>query len=126
MQLDIKQLNNLFTGVRLVSELNSNRNDIKKFLTIRGYKYDSYNKEVEFDKFISKTKLQKVYFELKIFEISTDLDVSSWDITENDFEYEIIIRDIENIEKLECILKNYIEDYSILKPEWYFENLPFM
>lgn len=126
MKLNIKQINDLCTGVKLAIELKSSNDKVKKFLTIEGYSYNFNNEYIELDKFITNKNLDNIYFELKIYEISKNLDVNSWDITEDNLENKIFKRDIKGIKKLEIILSNYIKDFSILKPEWYCENLPWV
>ena len=67
--------------------------------------------------------LDTAYFEVRCYEISTEYYDNHWDVTEDDLSSQIYHDDIKGIAALESELKEYIDDYSVLKPEWYCENL---
>lgn len=123
MQLDTKQINNLCTGVKLAAELKSSNSNLRKFLTIQGYSYDATGEIIELEKSLNARTLDNIYFELRCYEIAIDYYINHWDVTEDDLSSEIYQDDIKGIASLELILTEYIEDFSILKPEWYCENL---
>ena len=123
LQLDTKQINNLCTGVKLATELKSSNSNLRKFLTIQGYSYDADGEVIELEKVLKKSNLDTAYFEVRCYEISTEYYDNHWDVTEDDLSSQIYHDDIKGIAALESELKEYIDDYSVLKPEWYCENL---
>lgn len=123
MKLDIKQINNLCTGVKLATELKSISFNLRKFLTIQGYSYGVNGEIIELKKVLNNNTLNNIYFELRCYEISVDYYINHWDVTEDDLSSQIYKDDIKGIDALELELKHYIDDFSVLKPEWYCENL---
>lgn len=123
MRLDTKQINNLCTGVKLATELESEDLNLRKFLTIQGYSYNSDGKIIGLEKVLNPNILDNIYFELRCYELSIDYFVNNWDVTEDDLVNEFYQDDIKGIEELEMELSNYIQDYAVLKPEWYCDNL---
>lgn len=123
LKLDIKQINNLCTGVKLATELKSINFNLRKFLTIQGYSYGVNGEIIELKKVLNNNTLNNIYFELRCYEISVDYYINHWDVTEDDLSSQIYKDDIKGIDALELELKHYIDDFSVLKPEWYCENL---
>ena len=123
MQLDTKQINNLCTGVKLATELKNENVNLRKFLTVQGYSYDDNRKIIGLKKILSPSTLDNIYFEVRCYELSVDYYTNNWDVTEDDLASEIYQDDIKGIEALEVELSNYIQDFSVLKPEWECDNL---
>ena len=123
MQLDTKQINNLCTGVKLATELKTENVNLRKFLTVQGYSYDDNGKIIRLKKMLSSSTLDNIYFELRCYELSVDYYTNNWDVTEDDLASEVYQDDIKGIEALEVKLSNYIQDFSVLKPEWECDNL---
>ncbi|MCI8749453.1 MAG: hypothetical protein HFH67_16605 [Lachnospiraceae bacterium] len=123
LKLDTRQINNLYTGVKLATELRATNDNLRKFLTVQGYSYDVNGEIIEFNKILNKNILNDIYFELRCYEISVDYYINHWDVTEDNLINEIYQDDIKGIDALELQLKKYIEDFSVLKPEWYCDNL---
>ena len=123
MQLDTKQINNLCTGVKLATELKTENANLRKFLTVQGYSYNADGKIVGLKKVLSLSTLHNIYFELRCYELSIDYYINNWDVTEDDLASEVYQDDIKGIEAWEVELSNYIQDFSILKPEWECDNL---
>ena len=123
MQLDTKQINNLRTGVRLAAELESVNPNLRKFITVQGYSYNADGKITKLTKVLNSNILDNIYFELRCYELSNDYFINNWDVTEDELESEVYQDDIKGIDALETELSNYIQDFSILKPEWYCDNL---
>lgn len=117
MKLDMEQINNLCTGVKLATELKPVNSDSRKFLTIKGYSYDINGKVIGLKKVLNNNTLNNIYFELRCYEISVDYYINHWDVTEDDLLSEIYKDDIKGIDALELELKQYIEDFSVLKPD---------
>lgn len=123
MQLDTKQINNLCTGVKLATELKTENINLRKFLTVQGYSYDDNGKIIRLKKMLRSSTLDNIYFELRCYELSVDYYTNNWDVTEDDLASEVYQDDIKGIEALEVELSNYIQDFSVLKPEWECDNL---
>lgn len=123
MQLNTKQINNLCTGVKLATELKTENVNLKKFLTVQGYSYDDNGKIIRLKKILSLSTLDNIYFEVRCYELSVDYYTNNWDVTEDDLASEVYQDDIKGIEALEVELSNYIQDFSVLKPEWECDNL---
>ena len=87
------------------------------------FDYDDNGKIVRLKKVLSSSILDNIYFELRCYELSVDYYTNNWDVTEDDLASEVYQDDIKGIESLEVELSNYIQDFSILKPEWECDNL---
>lgn len=122
MKLSIKQINNLCTGVKLATELETNNINFRKFLTIQGYMYDVNGKISGLKKVINSDILDKIYFELRCYEIAKEYISNNLDVTEDILKNEVYMDNIKGIIALQNMLHNYIEDYSLLKPEWFCDN----
>lgn len=123
LHLDIKQINNLCTGVKLATELQSEKKYLRKFLTVKGYSYNTDGKIIELGKVHTPNTLDIIFFELRCYEISNDYYINNWDVTEDDLVSEVYQDEIKGIEALEMVLSKYLQDFSVLKPEWYCDNL---
>lgn len=123
LQLNTKQINNLCTGVKLATELKTENVNLRKFLTVQGYSYDDNGKIIRLKKILSLSTLDNIYFEVRCYELSVDYYTNNWDVTEDDLASEVYQDDIKGIEALEVELSNYIQDFSVLKPEWECDNL---
>ena len=123
MQLDKNQINNLCTGVKLAAELVSSSPSLRKFITVQGYSYSADGKVINLPKILNSNTLDNIYFELRCYELSNDYFINDWDVTEDDLASEVYQDDIKGIDELEKELSNYIRDFSVLRPEWYCDNL---
>lgn len=123
MELNIKQKNNLLTGVKLAVELEASETGLKRFITVFGYLYNEEHKFQELTNVIKTGLDEEVYFEIRCYEIPVEYYDNHWDVTDDILINDELIDDIKGIKALENELKNYIDDFSILKPEWYCDNL---
>lgn len=123
MHLEMQQINSLCIGTKLAAELESDDKNLRKFLTIQGYRYNAQGKTSKLDKTINRNIRDNIFFELRCYEISNTYYIHHWDITEDDLVNEIYKDDIKGITALEKELINYLNDFSLLKPEWYCDNL---
>ena len=122
--LSVRQINNLCTGINLAAELKSEEFNFRKFITIHGYSYDGAGKRIKLRNVLNNLNIiSQIYFELHYYEISIEYYINNWDVTEDDLVNAVYKDDIRGIENLEVELLNYIQDFSVLKPEWYCENL---
>ena len=118
---DLIQKNNLMTGVKLASELKPSKENFRKFITIFAYEYDLKGKCKPMTKML-KSNVENVFFELRIYEIPIEYFKNNWDVSDDDLINDIRIEDIKGMDNLESKLSEYIDDISIFKPEWNFEN----
>lgn len=119
---DLLQKNNLLTGVKLASELKSSKDNLRKFITIFAYEYDLDGKYKPMSKILKSNIDNDVFFELRSYEIPIEYFENNWDVTDDDLINDIRIEDIKGMDNLENKLSEYIDDISIFKPEWNFEN----
>ncbi|MDE7284006.1 MAG: hypothetical protein K2N85_10565 [Lachnospiraceae bacterium] len=124
LQLGMKQINNLCTGVKLAVELKSEEDNLRKFLTVQGYRYNADGQVIRLEKVLNKPDfLDTIYFEVRCYELSVDFYTNHWDVTEDDLASEVYLDDIKGVKELEKVLSDYIQDYSVLRPEWECDNL---
>ena len=124
LRLDMKQINNLCTGVKLAVELKSEEDKLRKFLTVQGYCYNADGQVIRLEKVLNRPDfLDTIYFEVRCYELSVDFYTNHWDVTEDDLASEVYLDDIKGIKALETVLSDYIQDYSVLRPEWECDNL---
>lgn len=123
MPLDIQQRNNLRTGVRLAAELTSTKVNHRKFITVKGYSYNKAGRRSGLKNVLNGISLDEAFFEVRCYEISNDYYVNRWDVTEDDVLWVACVDDIKGIAKVETELMKYMEDFSILVPEWHCDNL---
>ncbi len=124
LRLDTKQINNLCTGVKLAVELKSEEDKLRKFLTVQGYRYNADGQVVRLEKVLNRPDfLDTIYFEVRCYELSVDYYTNHWDVTEDDLASEVYLDDIKGLRALETVLSDYIQDYSVLRPEWECDNL---
>lgn len=65
MVLSQKQKNELLTGIRLATELKSSSENLKKFLVISAYQYNSDRKIIKLNRILNKNYANlKIYFDL--------------------------------------------------------------
>lgn len=123
MKLSIRQINNLCTGIKLAAELKSENPKSRKFITVHGYSYNEEGKRIKLTNVLNNDVLNHIFFELHYYEIPLEYYINRWDVTEDDLLNAVYKDDIKGIRELEAELPNYIQDFSILKPEWYCDNL---
>lgn len=123
LPLDIQQRNNLRTGVRLAAELTSTKVNHRKFITVKGYSYNKAGRRSGLKNVLNGISLDEAFFEVRCYEISNDYYVNRWDVTEDDVLWVACVDDIKGIAKVETELMKYMEDFSILVPEWHCDNL---
>ena len=123
LNLDIKQINNLCTGVKLATELKASKFNLRRFLTVHGYRYNDTGKRIKLGKTLNVSNIENIYFELRCYEICIDYYINNWDVTDDDLVNDIYLDDIKGVKLLEFELKKYIQDFSVLQPEWYCDNL---
>lgn len=123
LHLETQQINSLCIGTKLATELKCSDEKFRKFLTIQGYRYNAQGKISKLDKTMNTNIRNDIFFELHCYEISDIYYINHWDVTEDDLVNEIYKDDIKGITALEKELIKYLNDFSLLKPEWYCDSL---
>lgn len=119
--LEIRQKNNLRTGVKLAAEIESTSFDLRRFIVIVGYTYND-NIYKSLDQIINSNSDNEIYFEVRCYEIKKEFCKEEYDIVDDMLINDIIISDIKGFHLLEEELKKYIKDFSILQPSWNCDN----
>ncbi len=123
MLLNLGQLNNLRTGVRLAAELSTTTINHRKFITVKGYSYNTAGRRVGLKNVLNDISLDDVFFEVRCYEISNDYYVNKWDVTEDDVVSVAYIDEIKGVKRLEEEIMRFVSDFSLLVPEWNCDNL---
>ncbi|GFI05057.1 hypothetical protein IMSAGC005_03911 [Lachnospiraceae bacterium] len=123
MGFSIKQKNNLCTGIKLAAELESSEANLRKFITVHGYVYDEFGKRKKMKNILNANISNQIFFELYCYEIPVEYYINKWDVTEDDLLNAVCKNDIKGIQELEMELQNYIQDFSVLEPEWCCDSL---
>lgn len=123
MKLDIRQRNNLLTGVKLATELEPSTSGLRKFITIFGYTYDKDGRYESLKNILKPSLEEQVYFELRCYEIPIEYYDNHWDVTDDILVNDNINDDIKGIILLEKELKEYLQDFSKLLPSWNCDNI---
>lgn len=119
--LNTKQINELITGVKLAAEIKPSQTNLRRFVTVFGFSYNNDGQYVSLSNVISDK--QGLNFEIRCYEIDIKFYENHWDVSDGDLTNDIIIDNIKGIAELEVKLKDFISDFSILRPEWNCENL---
>ena len=117
MELSIKQINELITGVQLSAEISSSSSDLRHFVSVRGYVETQRGIEL-LDKIINEDKLKTTVFWIRDYEIPTDYIENDWEIPDDKIMNYIFIKGIVGIENVQKELKKHIYDLSLLEPHW--------
>lgn len=123
LHLDVKQVNNLCTGVKLAAELTPSDVNLRKFLTVQGYTYNNEGKVVKLKKVLNMETFSNIYFELRCYEVPIKYFCEKVDITEDDLVNEVYRDNIKGISELEQSLSSFVQDFLLLVPEWNCDNL---
>lgn len=123
MSLDVKQKNNLMTGVKLAIELDSSASKLRKFLTIQGYCYDVEWHYKSLSKVIKNSLESDIIFEIRCYEIPIEYFQNNWDIVDDELVNDVRIDNVKGFDSLEKNLQVFLNDLRGLKPEWHCENL---
>jgi hypothetical protein len=110
-------------GVKLAAELISSDVNLRKFISVQGYTYNNLGKIIKLQKNISSEVHNNIYFELRCYEVPIMYFDERLDVTEDDLVNEIYRDNIKGFGELEYVLSSYIQDFSILIPEWNCDNL---
>ncbi len=123
MKLDVKQINNLLTGIVLACELRSDKPELRRFVTVRSFNIDPNGKPSLWDKKIkSADEGNHALFVVHSYSVLAKYIELDYDIDDDSLEDNIVIGDIIGWERLYEILSGYLNDLSVLVPQWNIDN----
>ena len=108
----------LVTGVTLAAEINSSNSNLRGFISIFAYQYNEFGEFLALDKFLKRVDGEELFFVLRKFEVTKEHMDNGWDTSDDDLINSIYIEDIKGIKNIETEILKYIEDISVLEPEW--------
>ena len=121
MELNLRQKNNLLTGVILAQELEPIIEDTRRFITVRSLrkspdgKLSTWGKKIPSDEDFNSA----VYF-VKVYSVRSDL--MEYDLLESQLSEYSYFEIIETLESLYSILSGYMNDCDSLVPQWDCDN----
>lgn len=87
-------------------------------ISVFAYQYDREGKYIGMSKFLRKIDEESVYFVLRRYEIPKEFIDNGWFPSEDDLIDSVYIEDIKGVENIEEEILKYIDDITILEPEW--------
>ena len=73
-------------------------------------------------KVLNTDKCETAIFQIRFYELPEEFITNSWDVTEDVLTEDKTIDQLQGIPVLEKELKEYLNDFSVLVPEWKCEN----
>ena len=117
MELSMKQINDLITGVHLSAEIAASSPGLRHFVTVAGYAEKDGRKK-QLDKYISAEKRETTVFLIRDYEVPKEYIENDWEIPDRDIKNEVYIEGIVGIENIQKELTERISDLSLLVPHW--------
>lgn len=116
--LDTFQRNNLLVGTRLAVEIAASSPELRAFVVVGTYTHSTVRPRKP-SRYLNKSE-DDLLFWIRKYEVARN-NIEK-DITNRDLVGEIYVKDIESIGKLEKELGKYVDDFSLMKPDWYVDN----
>lgn len=116
--LNEMQKKNLITGVKLASELEASRKDLRCFISTFAYQYNEFEEYVEMTKYLNVVKDENIFFSLRKYEIPDEYIKNGWYPSDDDLVNSVYVEDIRGYKNLENEILKYTSDMSLLEPEW--------
>lgn len=110
---DIRQINNLLTGIGLACELEATSEMNRAFVKVQ-----VINKQ----KFLNKVEPNSARFYLRKYEVPSEYLDNDWDVTDDELFDSVHEVDIIGIKNLEIQLGKYLDDFRRLVSEWKCDN----
>lgn len=120
MELNIKQKNELVTGIVLAQELDAITENTKRFMVVRSFDI-SDGRVKPWSKTLPNTLDNiKAKFIVKVYSINIEyLDL---DVDERDCSDYVCFEDIYSFDELYRVIEKYVDDFSGLIPQWNVRN----
>lgn len=122
MGFSTEQINNLITGNALAAELTASRLGLRKFIVVSGFELNERGQWKRLSKVLNTDKCETAIFQIRCYELPEEFITNSWDVTEDVLTEDKIIDQLRGIQALERELEKYLDDFSVLVPEWKCEN----
>ena len=122
MELSLKQINELLTGVVLAQELRPVSDGTRRFITVRSFEKTEngirpWNKNLP-----SEADLTNAVFCVRVYSLRKELIEADLDLDERDTSEHIFIENIKTIHDLYKLLPEYLNDPGGLVPQWECDN----
>ena len=108
------QINNLITGREMAAELPASKDGFRRFLTILPLEMGKYGQFVAVSKVLSRSKYETVYFWVSVYELPAEYIEKQLDVTKNEMSFYLDLGKIQGVFALEALLKDYLQDFSLL------------
>ena len=109
-----QQINNLISGREMAAELPASKKGLRRFLQIRGFERGDDGSFVAASKFVKRSKYEAVFFGVRIYELPAEYIDNGWDVCEEELTFYKDFGYIQGIAALEAVLKEYLQDFSLL------------
>ncbi|MNI83505.1 hypothetical protein D3C73_1403190 [compost metagenome] len=106
-------MNSLLTGIGLACELDASSDMNRAFVKIQ-----STDKQ----KYLNKAEPDTARFYLRKYEVPIEYLENGWDVSDDELEKSVHIKDIIGIKSLEKQLIKYLDHFSRLIAEWRCDN----
>lgn len=124
--LSQQQINNLITGTEMAAELPASGEGLRRFLEIHACERGDDGKLHAPSKFVKRSKHETVLFGIQVYEISQEYIDREWYIeSEQELTFYRDLGYVQGITALEAVLKEYLQDLSLLVPG-YKLDLPYL
>ncbi len=120
MFLSEKQVNELKVGTSLALELEAEKGK-RKFVHVNSYLKDTEGRH----RSVNGQRLDDDFilnYGIMIYSVPSEVIENDWDAGES-IKYHYKASDIKSISELEKELKLFINDFSLLKPAWYCDDV---
>lgn len=117
MELSIKQINELITGIILSAEISSSSPKFRHFVSVGGYIEVGRGKKT-LDRFINDEKIRTTFFWIRDYEVPKIYIENDLEIPDDQIINHIYTESIIGINSLQEDLKKHISDFSLLVPHW--------
>lgn len=98
------------------------RPGLRKFIVVKGFELNERGQWKRLSKVLNTDKCETAIFQIRFYELPEEFITNSWDVTEDVLTEDKTIDQLQGIPVLEKELKEYLNDFSVLVPEWKCEN----
>lgn len=113
MKLDTVQINNLIQGNGLAAEIPATACHRRAFIIV---------KAVRATRFINTVDLEGMTFWIRKYEIDKTYIDNDWDVCDEELFNSVHFKEIVGVARVERLLANYIDNFSLLDVEWKCDN----
>lgn len=114
MILTQQQINNLITGREMTVELPASKKGLRRFMQINGYERGDGGELVVASKVVKRSKYETVFFWVRVYELTEEYIENHWDVLEEELTSYQEWDGIQGIVALEVVLKEHLQDSSMM------------